>query len=87
MVPGKEMEDHFLEVEVGEKYSIQGTVEYDIYNLWGMKEPNYVMRIMATGGRLLTCSIPRCPLCYHSLVCSDNHLFIVGIGPIRDKEL
>ena len=34
-------------------YSIKGTVDYVIYNLWGMKEPNYVMRTMATGGRLL----------------------------------
>ena len=31
------------------------TVKVDdiIYNTWGMKEPNYVMRMMATGGRLL----------------------------------
>ena len=34
-----------------------------------------------------TCSIPRCPLCSRSLVCSENHLFIVGILPIRDKEI
>ena len=34
-----------------------------------------------------TCSIPRCPFGYHSLVCSENHLFIVGIRPICDKEL
>ena len=48
------MEDHFLEVEVGNTYALQGTVYDVIYNLWGMKEPNYSMRIMATGGRLLT---------------------------------
>ena len=30
---------------------------------------------------------PRRPLRSHSLVCSKNHLFIVGIGLIRDKEL
>ena len=53
MVPGKEMEDHYGDVEVGEEDSIQGTVDDVIYNLWGMKEPNYVMRITATGGRLL----------------------------------
>ena len=35
----------------------------------------------------MTCSSPRRPLRSHSLVCSENHLFIVGIGPIRDKEL
>ena len=47
------MEDHFREVEVGETDAIQGTVDNVIYNLWGMKEPNYVMRMMATGGQLL----------------------------------
>ena len=42
-----------MEVEVGDTDAIQGTVDDVIYNLWGMKEPNYVMRMMATGGRLL----------------------------------
>ena len=32
-------------------------------------------------------SIPRRPLRSRSLVCSETHLFIVGIGPIRDKDL
>ena len=47
------MEDNFGEVEVGETNGIQGTVDGVIYNLWGMTEPNYVMRMMDTGGRLL----------------------------------
>ena len=34
-----------------------------------------------------TCSVPRRPLCYHSVVGSENHLFIVEIGPICDKEV
>ena len=34
-----------------------------------------------------TGSSPRCPLLYHSLVCIENHLFIVGIGQILKKEL
>ena len=34
-----------------------------------------------------TCSSPRCPLRSHSLVCIKNHLFIVVIGPIINKEL
>ena len=38
---------------MGETDYIQGTFDYVIYNLWGMKEPNYVMRIIATSGRLL----------------------------------
>ena len=53
MVPGKDMEDNFGEVEVGEAYAIQGTVDDFIYNLCGIKEPTYVMRMMATGGCLL----------------------------------
>ena len=38
---------------MGEIDAIQETVDYIIYNLWGMKEPNYVMRVMETGGRPL----------------------------------
>ena len=34
-----------------------------------------------------TCSSQRCLLHSHSLVCTKNHLFILGIGPICDKEL
>ena len=41
MVPHKDMEYHFVEVELGGTYAIQGTVDDVIYNLWGMKEPNY----------------------------------------------
>ena len=33
MVPGKEMEDHFGGVEVGETDAMQGTVDDVIYNL------------------------------------------------------
>ena len=40
-------------MEVGEIDIIQETVDGVIYNLWGMKEPNYVMRMMAAGVRLL----------------------------------
>ena len=38
---------------MGETDAIQGKVDYVIYNLWGMKEPNYLMRMMDTGVRLL----------------------------------
>ena len=34
-----------------------------------------------------TCSIPRCLVRSHSLVCSENPFSIVGIGPIPVKEL
>ena len=37
---------------VGEIYAIQVAVDDGIYHLWGMKDPTYVMRIVATGGRL-----------------------------------
>ena len=47
------MEDYFREVEVGETDSIQVTVDGVTYNLWRMKEPNYVMTMMATGDRIL----------------------------------
>ena len=32
-------------------------------------------------------SSPRRPLLPHTLVCIENYLFIVGIGPIRDEQL
>ena len=35
----------------------------------------------------MTWSSPRCPLRSHYLVCIENHLFIIGIGPILNKEL
>ena len=38
---------------MGETDAIQGTVDDDIYNLWEIKEPNYVMRTMATSGHIL----------------------------------
>ena len=34
-----------------------------------------------------TCSSPRRAVCSYSLVCSENSLLIVGIGPILNKEL
>ena len=39
------------------------------------------------GNTYVTGYIPRCPLRSHSMVCIKNHLFIVGIGPILNKEL
>ena len=37
--------------------------------------------------REMTCSSPRRAVRYHYLVCSENSLLIVGIGPILNKEL
>ena len=44
-VPGNAMQQHFDEegVNVGDTDAIQGTMDGIIYNLWGMKEPDYVM--------------------------------------------
>ena len=39
------------------------------------------------GYGLMTCSSPRWAVRSHSLVCSENSLLIVGIGPILNKEL
>ena len=49
MVPVKDMKDHFGEVEVGDTDSMKVTVDYVIYNVWGMKEPTYVMGMIVTG--------------------------------------
>ena len=53
MVLGKDTEDNFGGVEVGETDATQGTVNDVIYNLWAMKESNYLTRMMVTGDRLL----------------------------------
>ena len=42
-----------------------------------------ICRVFWSG--LMTCLNPRCPLRSNSLVCTENHLFIVGIGPILNK--
>ena len=53
-VPGDAMQRFFNEegVNVGDNHAISGTMDGVPYNLWGMKEPDYVMRMMATGGPL-----------------------------------
>ena len=30
---------------------------------------------------------PKCCIRSHYLLCIENHLFVIGIGPIRDKEI
>jgi len=53
-VPGDAMQRRFdrPEVNVGDVEAISGTQDGMPYFLWGMKEPDYVMRMMATGGPL-----------------------------------
>jgi hypothetical protein len=51
-VPGDAMQARFDRsgVNVGDVDAVSGTQDGVPYNLWGMKEPDYVMRMMATGG-------------------------------------
>jgi hypothetical protein len=53
-VPGDAMQQFFDAdgVNVGDNHVIAGTMDGVAYNLWGMKEPDYVMRMMATVGPL-----------------------------------
>jgi hypothetical protein len=53
-VPGDAIDDFFRTegVEVGDCRAISGTMDGIPYNFWGMKEPDYVMKMMACGGML-----------------------------------
>ena len=53
------MERHFANMNVGDVDALEGTMQAEDgaavpYTLWGMKEPDYVMRMMATGGALMS---------------------------------
>ena len=48
MVPGEAIRAHYEDKEVGETDTIQGTMDGHPYTIWGMKEPDYVMSMMAT---------------------------------------
>jgi len=52
-IPGDAMQQFFVVdgVNVGDNHdhAIAGTMDGVVYNLWGMKEPDYVMRMMVTG--------------------------------------
>ncbi len=53
-VPGDSMQQFFDQdrINVGDCNAVQGVMDGTTYNLWGMKEPNYVMWMMAMGGPL-----------------------------------
>ena len=51
------------------------------------KDVIFILKCSADMKAPQTGSSPRYPLRSHSLVCTKNHLFIVGIGPIYNKEL
>ncbi len=47
------MQQYFDGKEVGSIDAVAGTLDGIPYNIWCMKEPGYVMRMMAPGGALL----------------------------------
>jgi hypothetical protein len=53
-VPGNMIQRRFdrAEVNVGDVEAITGAMDGQEYFLWGMKEPDYVMRMMSAGGPL-----------------------------------
>jgi hypothetical protein len=54
MVPGNAMTEAFDEAQVGNSMAISGILNGIRYILWGLKEPSYVMKMMATGGPLIS---------------------------------
>jgi hypothetical protein len=79
---------HFFDqdgINVGDCHAVQGMMDCTTYNLWGMKEPDYVMRMMATGRPLRyneTCWRPFVVGRKGGLKClvgSDTHAHLTGI--------
>lgn len=57
LVPGEAIDARFNDKAVGDFDSIQGKSDDNItYFLWAMKEPDYVMKLMATGGKNERCT-------------------------------
>ncbi len=52
LVPGAHIIDYFKDKAVGSIDAISGVLDGIKYNIWCMKEPEYCMSIMATGGAL-----------------------------------
>ena len=54
-VPGEAINRQFdnLGLGVGDSLAISGKLDGKDYFLWGLKEPSYVMKMMAMGGPLL----------------------------------
>ena len=46
------IDQHFKDKEVGETDSLHGELEGGPYDIFGMKEPDYIMKIMSTYGGL-----------------------------------
>lgn len=54
LVPGKHVLDYFTSKMVGSLDAISGILDSVKYTIWCMKEPDYVMQIMAMGVLLCT---------------------------------
>ena len=52
-IPGDEIDDHFKNKEMGEVDSLTGKLDGVHYDIFCMKEPDYIMKIMSTYGGLL----------------------------------
>jgi hypothetical protein len=54
-VPGEAINREFdnQELKVGDTLAISGKLDGEEYFLWNLKEPTYIMKMMATGGPLL----------------------------------
>lgn len=63
-IPGEEIENHMKNKGIGETDAIQETFNGITYNLWAMKEPEDVMKMMATGGSLLADGSCCTTICY-----------------------
>ncbi len=54
MLPGNAFDDHFIQKEVRDTDAITGVLDGIWYHFWEMKEPDYIMIMMATGSELYT---------------------------------
>jgi hypothetical protein len=52
-IPGDELDRHFDDKDVGFADAIKGVFDQVPFYIFAMKEPDYVMKIMATGGSLI----------------------------------
>jgi hypothetical protein len=51
-------------IQVGENHAIQCVFKGMMYNIWGMKELNYVMQTMAMGGLMGYNDLCRTIICW-----------------------
>ena len=50
---GTSVNEHMAGREIGDVDAIQESLEGVTYNVWAMKEPNYVIKMMVTHGSLV----------------------------------